>query len=285
MAGNETVAEQGPFEGSRCVAGPGGRWGAATIRRVNEDGTFKVELDVKQRTIVPFWYGVTSSEISFDDVRQWPAVFAQISSDGRTFAGSNFRDALARFGFESDAEQTRQSWVQSCQKLFNVTEGQAEGLVLEPDSSYQLFLHLGVSAKQCADSLKKGGPAPYFKLYWNQTRMGGREPAEVRRPVTLDDTFAALGLAENRVDSAAVDFLQGIEREHGVRLPAALQKFLCRSGVAAAVAECHPNNPNLVHFTQGEWCLRRGMRQQRLIGDYALVIMVPHQGDHGCRLR
>jgi hypothetical protein len=272
--------QEGPFAGSRCVAGPGEQWGSATIRRLNEDGTFKIEFDVKEMLIMPYWHGVTPAEISFNDARQWAPVFAQLSPDGRTFARTNFPDALVRLGFQVDAEQARQFWDQSCQKLFNVLEGQAERLVLDPESSYQLFLYLGVSAKKCAASLKGDRPQSYFKLYWNQTRMGGRESAEVRRPVTLDDAFAALGLTEAGVDNATVAHLKRLERDHAVRLPAAVKAFLCRAGVADAVAACHPNDPNLVRFREGEWNLRRGMRGQQLQGNYALVIMVPHQGDH-----
>jgi hypothetical protein len=110
--------------------------------------------------------------------------------------------------------------------------------------------------------------------------MGGREPAEVSRRVTLDDAFAALGLTSGRIDKSTVSFLQRFEREQAIRLPSTLVELLHRSGVAGAVAECHPNNPNLVEFKKGEWTLRRGMRGQQLSGDYALVIMVPHQGDH-----
>jgi hypothetical protein len=110
--------------------------------------------------------------------------------------------------------------------------------------------------------------------------MGGREPAEVRRQVTLDDAFAALGLTEDKTDDSTAAFLHGNERESAVRLPVALAEFLCRAGVEDAVVACHPNNPSLVQFKEGEWNLRRGMRGQQLSGDYALVIMVPHQGDH-----
>src|SRR5262245_59153010 len=165
---------------------------------------------------MPYWHGVTPAEISFEDARRWAPVFAQLSQDGRTFARANFQDALPRLGFHVDAEQTRHLWDESCQKLFNVQQGEAGSLVLDPESSYQLFLDLGISAKQCAENLNADRPQRYFKLYWNQTRMGGREPTEVRRPVTLDDAFAALGVTEGRVDGSTAAFLQGFEREHAV---------------------------------------------------------------------
>jgi hypothetical protein len=280
MPANTGGGQQGPFEGSRCVAGPGGHWAPATVRRVNEDGTFKIEFDVKQMQIMPYWHGVTAAEVSFDDDRLWPRVLAEISPDGQKLTEPNFRDALTRLGYQVDAEQSRRYWGESCRKLFDVAEGQADGLALDPDASYRLFLHLGLSAKQCAEGLRADRPRPYYKLYWNQTRMGGREPAELPRRVTLDDALAALGLTAGEFDDAAADFVHGFEREQEVQLPTALKEFVCLRGVADAVTDCHPNNPNLDPVGVGVWHLQRGMRRRQLQGDYALVVMQPHQGDH-----
>ena len=280
MPANIPGREEGPFEGSRCVAGPGGHWAPATVRRVNEDGSFKIEFDVKQMQLMPYWHGVTPAEVSFDDERLWPRVLAEISPDRQTLAASSFRGALDWLGCRVDAKQARRYWTESCRKLFDVSEGQADSLVLEPEASYRLFLHLGLSAKQCTEGLQVNRPEPYFKLYWNQTRMGGREPAELPRPVTLDDALAALGLTAGQFDDASVAFAHGFEREHSVRLPAALKECICLRGVADAVTDCHPNNPNLKPLREGGWFLSRGMRWSEVQGDYAIVIMLPHQGDY-----
>lgn len=61
-----------------------------------------------------------------------------------------------------------------------------------------------------------------------------------------------------------------------------MKEFISLAGVAEAVADCHPNNPNLVPLT--EWQVRRGMKEQQLTGNYSLVIMLPHQGDHECAI-
>jgi len=262
------------------VAGPGGHWGLATIRRVNEDGTFQIEFDVKQMVLMRYWYGATSAEISFDDARQWGAVFAQISPDGRSFTLTNFQDAASRMGYQVTLDQSRQLWSESCQKLFNISESETESSALDEAMAYQLFLHLRASAKQCSELLRADWTRPYFKLYWNQTRMGGREPAEIHRRVTLDDALAALGLTANEVDESAVAFFQRFEQEHAIRLPGTLKELLQCDGIADAVTDCHPNNPNLVPLEDGEWILQRGMREKQLGGDYAIVIMLPHQGDH-----
>ena len=98
--------------------------------------------------------------------------------------------------------------------------------------------------------------------------------------MTLDDAIAALGLTTGRIDRSAADFLQRFEREQGVQLPATLKELLQRHGVAEAVSDCHPNNPNLVEFRRGDWKLRHGLWDRDLGGDCALTILVPHQGDH-----
>jgi hypothetical protein len=189
MTGTITDVPQGPFEGSRCVAGPGGRWGNATIHRVNEDGSFKVEFDVKEMVVLRYWYGVTPAEVSFDDARQWSAVLARICQHWRSFAATDFSIALPALGYQVPADQARQIWVRGCQTLFNVSEEHAETHILDESSSYRLFLHLGLAAKQCAKNLQSDSPKPFFKLHWNQVRMGGREPAEVQRRVTLEDSL------------------------------------------------------------------------------------------------
>jgi hypothetical protein len=280
MPGSKTDTLQGPFEESRCLAGPGGRWGPATIRRVNEDGTFKVEFDVLEMEIMPHWYGVTAAEVSFNDASRWAALFPQISPNGRSFTQPNFRGALASLGYQVALDKAQQLWDLCCQQLFNVSKEQATGLVLDESMSYQLSLLLGVSAKQAAQNLGLEKPQSYFKVYWNQTRMGGREPDELPRRVTLEDAFAALQLTVDRVDGSKAGFLQRFERKHAVHLPTTLKEFLHRAGVADAVVNCHPNNPSLIEFEHGQWNLRRGMRDQQLSGDYALSIMVPHQGSH-----
>jgi hypothetical protein len=281
MPTNAPDSPQGPFEGSRCLAAPDGHWRPATIRRVNEDGTFTIEFDLKEMAVFPFmpcWYGITSSEISFNDARQWAPVFAQISPDGQSLRLIDFPDALASIGFQVPLDKAQKFWEMACQKLFNEPGVDAKNHVLDEATSYQLFLHLGISAKRCAEKLQPNMPTPYFKLYWNHARMGGREPANVARRVRLDDAIAALGMMARKRDRSAAAFLQRFERQHSVRLPATLVELLHLAEVAEAVIASHPNNPSLVEFQ--DWKLRRGMREQQLSGDYALEVMVPHQGDH-----
>lgn len=280
MPGTESDVAQGPRAGSRCVAAPDGRWAPAAVRRVNEDGSFTVEFDVKGMVLLPYWYGVTPAEISFDDDRQWAPVFARISPDGRAFSRDDFGAALHALGYPTAADRVQELWDQGVRNLPDHAAARGGAHLLDAATTYEFFLGLGLSAKLCAENLQADRPKPYFKLYWNQVRMGGRQPGEVSRPVTLDDAFAALGLTAGRSDRSAVAALQRFERDHGVHLPLALKELFHRAGVAAAVTACHPNNPGLVGYGRPGWNLRRGMRGRELDGDYALVIMTPHQGDH-----
>jgi hypothetical protein len=271
---------EGPFPGSRCLAGPAGSWGPATIRRANEDGTFTVEPDVKPMLLMPVWYGVTPAEVSFNDAGQWGPVFERLSPNAAGMNRADFNGALALLGFRADEGQVEGFWVRNCRELFNVGEEQARDFVLDRDAAYRLILHAGLSAWRCAELLNGDGPSRYFKLYWNQTRMGGRDPAEIRRPVTLDDAFAALGLPDDRTDARMAAFLKAFEKGEGVVLPENLKRFLCRRGVADAVMGCHPNNPALLPLGEPDWRLHRGLRSQNVQGEYGLVVMTPHQGDH-----
>jgi hypothetical protein len=272
--------EQGPCAGSPCVAGPGGYWGNATIRRVNEDGTFNVEFDVKQMTIMPEWFGVTASELSIDDAALWENVFSCLSPDGKSFNREHFQAALILLGYQVPPERASSIWNQACQQLFNAQAEQVDGLTLDKSTAYQLFLQLGISAKSANGKLQSQEPSPYFTLYWNQTRMGGRDPGEISRPVDLNDALAALGLSSKSVDDSAARWLDGLEQEFGIRLPTTLVELLRCAGVRNAITHCHPNNPHVAEIEPGEWKLLRDLREQNLNGEYGLVVLLPHQGDH-----
>jgi hypothetical protein len=262
------------------VAGPDGRWGRATIRRVNEDGSFTIEPDEKPTLLMPYWYGVTPSEVSFDDAGRWPAVLGRMTGRADRLDEAGFATALALLRFAASAEQVRQFWVETCNKQFGFNAAQAAGAALDLAQGHALCLAAGVSAKQLDRALTAGGvPPSYYKLYWNLTRMGGREPAEISRAVTLEDALAAVGVGENAVDERASTHLRSFEEMHAVRLPDALKTLFSRRGIAKAVHDSHPNNPNFVGVKQG-WELRRDMRCQGVEGDFAVTVMLPHQGDH-----
>jgi len=264
---------EGPFTGSRCLAAPSGYWAPATIRRVNEDGTFKIEFDVKEMIVLPHWHGVTKAEISFNDSARWLAIFERLCAGKGSLGLADLGNILTRIGYRADAQQLAQFWGQSCKKLFNVSEDSAAAHVLDADASYRVFLAAGISAVQVEQRLEPAQAQPHARVYWNQTRMGGREPAELSRQVTLNDAFAALGVAQHGVAPASAQLVAQFEQSQGVRLPAVLNCFLTQRGVVQAVTAAHPNNPWLIWPGQEEWRLRSDMRKIGLSGGYAFRLM------------
>ena len=69
------------------------------------------------------------------------------------------------------------------------------------------------------------------------------------------------------------------ENSQGIHLPAALKHLFTRRGIAAAVDASHSNSNRLVR-PGDESILRRGLRQLGLDGDYALVVLIPHQATY-----
>jgi len=228
---------------------------------------------------MPYWNGVTRAELSFDDARQWQTVFPLMCPGGSLRVG-DLTSVLAARGFGIAPDDARRTLVQSCCKLFNIEEAQAESRDLDEASGYRLVRHVWLSARHCAEYLRADRPKRFFKMYWNQLRMGGRDPEEIPRPVVLEDALSALGLKADRIDHSAAEFLRQVEQDHGVRLPTALMNLLRCDGVARAVVECHPNDNNLVGFRRERWRIRRGMRDHGLAGDCAIIFMEPHQADN-----
>jgi hypothetical protein len=279
MSKDQAATSEGPFPGSTCVAGPDRHWVRAKVRRVNEDGTFTIEPDEKPMQLMPYWYGVTQAEVSFNDLERWPNALARLTGGADRLNEAGFASVLQALDFAASADQVQQFWVQTCSKLFGLGKEQANGATLDAKQGYALCLAAGISAKWLDEALGTGGvPARHYKLYWNLTRMGGREPSEVSRVVTLNDAFTAVGVAGNAIDDQAVAGLRSFEQAHAIRLPEAMKAFFSRQGIVEAVLDSHPNNPNPVSIA--EWELGYDMRRRGLSGDLAVTIMLPHQGDH-----
>jgi len=260
-----------------------GSWLPGTIRGRNDDGTFQIELDKKEMSFMPYWYGVTASEISFNDRSRWASIFAHLSAGSQFLQTANIQQAFASAGYQVPADKIPELWRVCCQKLFGSSEATAEKLALGEAESYRLFLHFGISAEECARHLQKMPRDPYMKLYWNQSRMGGRNPTDLGRTVSPEEMLVALGIADADIDQTRAAGLLQLEILHQVRLPTRLVDLLRRTGVEDAVTNCHPNNPTLLEFPEfeePEWGLRRAMRQHNVDGDYAITFMVPHQGEH-----
>lgn len=280
MTNESANANVDDLAGARCLAGPGGAWHQATIRRVNEDGTFTIEPDEKPSLLMPYWYGVPRSEISFDDDRQWNQVWPRVSNDRGRMDEAAFASLLRAVGFVASDEQLHQHWSTSCGKLFGIPKERAKTAVLDANEAYSLCLSTGISGRQIRDKLDRPSAAEtYHTIYWNMTRMGGRDPAEVQRPVTLQDALDAVG-ASDRIDGSAVARMRAIEQSHSLVLPETLKTLFQRRGIDEAIHESHPNNPDPAAARQYGWEPEQSLRKSGLQGDIAVTIMFPHQGDH-----
>jgi hypothetical protein len=257
-------------EGSRCLAGPGGHWSPATILRINEDGTVQIEFDVKQMQILPVWYGVTRSELSLDDEGMWPDVFRKICSPAGDFTLPNLVTALEERESGVDTEAVRQFWIAACAQEFEMPPAMSEPAHLDREQAYHLIRAAGACAREIDNWY--GDSAAYCKLYWNQIRIGGRDPQELSRPVRIDDAIEALGLAEAGVDSDAAGRLEALEREYNVRLPADLTRILSLPRIAAMLHDCHPNTPDALLPGHPAFRLQR-IDSDELGAEFAMTLM------------
>src|SRR5262249_48224182 len=154
-----------------------------------------------------------------------------------------------------------------------VKKKDAVAMVLDGAQSYRLFTGAGYCARVLADP-KADPSSELFKLYWNDIRMGGRDPGEVGRSIALADCLESLGLAGAAEDAAAVRALKLFEKKAAVELPRSLKALWSKAGALGALREAHPNNPEPI--APGEWALVRDAEKD-WDGDLAVKIMDPHQ--------
>ncbi|MEW6732148.1 MAG: hypothetical protein AB1489_12540 [Acidobacteriota bacterium] len=268
-------------EGTHCLAAPRGSWSGAIIRRLNEDGTYKIEYDEKDMILMPYWYGVTISELSVDDETRWSDVALRVTGSQNDFSRADLAAVLARLGYSVTEDRLIEFWVKTCGTLFEFAPDTARDAHVDFAQAYQIIRKAGLSAKQVGEYFESEPRAvSYFKLYWNQTRMGGRDPSEVARSITADDAYAALGVQGDRVDGSAAQALEAWQMRTGILLPQLLTTFLTRESIARGVRDCHPNNPNLPPFDGSDFRVESAMRDRGVPGNFAITLMVPHQGDH-----
>lgn len=261
---------EGPHAGSSLLTSAPGRWSKGTIRRCNDDGTFTIELDVKAMSFMPYWHGVTLPELAFDDAAAWGPVFARWrGAQGMGWAEA--QRALAAIGIDVADAAMQAFWTERLE-LLGVEGGDG---VVDEGRAYEIFRGAGFSSKQL--TTRPAGDR-FHTLYWNQTRMGGRDPADVGRAIGVDDALAALGLAEARQDAAAVAAIDGFAAEHGLNLPDELRILFGRTGGLEAIGACHPNSPE--PRAPESWQLFDDARARGLPCDRAITFMDPHQGEH-----
>ncbi len=271
---------RGATAGTRCLARPAGTWAPGTIAAVLPDGTFRIELDDKPISFMKYWHGVTAAEVSVDDGAAWPPVFDRIISDRSGLSRADLQRTFARLGIDVDDTRMDAFWNGTCEALWQIEPDRASSLRLDAARAYQMVVRAGLSARQLADEIVRGAaPRQHMPFYWNQTRMGGRDPSEIGRAITMDDALVALGLGDGDDEPRILAEMLHFARNHGLTLPSDLAKFMCRRGAADAVWSAHPNNPELM--TPGTpWQLLPDIAKRGLEGEFGVTIMTPHQGEH-----
>lgn len=269
-----------PVRGARCLARPDGRWGPATIADVLADGTFRITPDQPVSSIMPHWHGVTSAEMSIGDEQRWPPVFERIISDRAGLSRHDLQRTFGRLNIEVDADVLDQFWFTTCQSMWRLDKTAATAVRLDAPRAYAMIVAAGLCARQLADEVVRGmAPRQYSSFYWNQTRMGGRDPSELARTITASDARDALGLGDADADPRRLNDATAFARRHGIELPTHLLEILCCTGIADAVWSSHPNNPEIIN-PDTPWELAERLDQLGLEGEMGLDIMTPHQGDH-----
>lgn len=255
-------------KGQQALVCLGGPWVRATIVRCNEDGTFNVVPVGQENRFMSKWEGLTAAEVALDDEAAWPALYEAMRGASEGVGREEVRAAFERLGATVDEERMRGFWSETCAAQF--PDREPEGLMMNRDEAYAFFVSAGYSARLLAGP--EGDPArDRFKLYWNQVRMGGRDPAEVGRAIGVDDALAAIGLGGTGEDPARAAAVLAFGAREGLELPAELVSLWSRPGIEDAILASHCNNPEPVRLE--DWTVRRDDRT-------AVRVMLPHQGDH-----
>lgn len=216
----------------------------------NDDGTYNLAPDDGSDE----WFGVTPGELSADDAARWPAIYARLCGTPAGLSRADFGAALTAIGIALPADKLDASWTTEAPDLTSL---------LDVDDAYELVTGWGMSAASFTR------PAPTrFILYWNDTRMGGRDPSELE-PVGMADTLAILGLTSAPDTTTELD---AFEATHGITAPPSLRTLWTKQGVLDAIKASHCNNPE--PQPPSAW------RVERTDAGIAIRIMLPHQGDH-----
>lgn len=270
----------GAIAGTRCLARPAGAWEPGKIQSVLPDGTYVVELDHKPISFMKYWHGVTAAEVSLDDAAAWPPVFDRIISDRSGLSRQDLQRTFARLGIDVDDARMESFWNDTCDALWKVDPRAAIATRLDPPRAYAMIVRAGLSARQLADEILRGAaPRQFMPFYWNQTRMGGRDPSEIGRTITMDDTLDALGLGDGDDEPRLLAEMLHFAKKQDIVIPPDLARLMCRRGSADAVWSAHPNAPELVG-PGTPWQLRTDIERRGLEGELGLTIMTPHQGEH-----
>jgi len=243
--------------------------------RCNEDGSYDVVPLGHEDDFMSTWQGVTLPELSIDDEKLFAPVFEKSRGKRKGMGRDEARATFTSLGIDVDDEKMKSFWAQKCKELRPGDD--PKSVLLDCAQAYRLFVTSGFAAKQLATKALPGNEL--FKLYWNQVRMGGRDPENVDRAITLDDTLVILGLAKAKNDTKTTKAIESFEKKNGLKLPSTLEALWSKKGAAESILDSQCNNPEPIEPKR--WKLERGTKKSAWGARNALRIMDPHQGDHG----
>jgi hypothetical protein len=225
---------------------------------------------------MPRWYSVTGDQISKNDKQLWCGVFAEIAGEAERLTLLQLSEKLEQAKCSASESDFVRIWNQHSTDRYGIT---AESL--DVDQSYNFIRAFGLSAKQMSpDSMPE---LIYIKFYWNQTRIGGRNPSELPRIVTLEDAFKSLGLVE-KTDSNVEAKLLKWQKKNDVQFPENLNRLLRCSHVSNTVTQSHPCNPEFVYPFDSFSELQRNVTIEQCDEQYefALTVLVTRGPETYC---
>ena len=259
---------------TKCLALQEQYWCEGKIVSADEDGSYQIEFDHKPFFLLPTYYGVTKEQISIDDELLWNEIFSEISKNTRTVKKDIFPNILKQLGYKFSKKEFNSIWENYCKELFNSDDKKE----LNIKESYSFIRRSGSSAKAIQNF--SSNKIWYHKLYWNQIRMGGRQPESLLRKVTFNDLAETLQIQTDQFDEVIINQIKDFQDKNKINLPKNLKTFMSFSGISEAVISSHPNNPSLI-LPGSNFCeLIEKPQIKEAHADYAISILEPHQGDH-----
>jgi hypothetical protein len=178
------------------------------------DGTYVIALDGSAMP-PPFnrVYGVPKSQVLFGEYARWGAIFDELAAGRPGLDAAAFKQAMVRCaGIDPQLVEPLDELYQFiCRKVFQWEDGQPVDLLLDRRQSFDLLVGGGFAPSGA------GMPVPrYHEAYWKMLsgtfRIGGREPDELSRVITLSDAATALGVSTGSSPSAVSELnaLQGV---------------------------------------------------------------------------
>ncbi|MEL6345945.1 MAG: hypothetical protein AAFV53_22730 [Myxococcota bacterium] len=207
-----------------------GRWLDCLVKRRCDDGTLIVEPSRPSSLVLSEWVGITQAEVCDDPEAAWAPIFVRYARHGMMDLSAFHRLARDR-GIDITIEGLRPHLCKVAPK-----HGvDPEVLQFTQDQALDSFKDMGGSP------LIDPPDSPWYRYYWNQIRIGGRDPSETGDK-TIEDALSALFL----VPGDDLTAMEAWEAANPVTLPKVVRLLLSSPGVHRAFRDSHSTWPALV---------------------------------------